>query len=40
VASAADRDGADDEDAMAQVDLGFLDLMCEGGGSEDNHGGG
>jgi hypothetical protein len=25
---------------MAQVDLGFLDLMCEDGGSEDNHGGG
>jgi hypothetical protein len=40
VARAADRDGADDEDAMARIDLGFLVLMFEGSGSEENHGGG
>jgi hypothetical protein len=28
VARAADRDGADDDDAMAQIDLGFWVLRC------------
>jgi hypothetical protein len=35
VARAADRDGADDEDAMAQIDLGFLVLVFVGGGGEE-----